>query len=149
MIPIRLYAYAAIAAAIGLLLWHDHWISRKYKAAHAEASQLTATLTAERANRKIEQDDRRRADASVKSLEAQLASINQPSKPVSVFCRPARVSAASESGTAAEPSSAATGDGAAEPLRDIGAAVEAVRIEQQSNAARQRALIEWELARTH
>jgi hypothetical protein len=136
-------------AALGGILWHDHWISKKYQATKAELVQANATITAEREVRKIEQDDRRRADESAKSLEAELARIGSAPKPVSVFCRPARVSPAGEGGTAPELASAAAGDGTEGPLRDIGAAVDAVRVEQQTNAARQRALIEWEIARTH
>lgn len=45
---IRLYAYAAIALAIAGLLAHDHWMSRRYRAASADRAQLTATLAAER-----------------------------------------------------------------------------------------------------
>lgn len=149
VIPIRLYAYAAIALALGGLVAHDHWMSRRYKAAHAESAQLTATLIQERANRKIEQDDRRRADESAKSLEAQLVDIRSAPKPVSVLCRPARMLTANESGTATSASSAATGPGVEEPLQDIGSALSAVYVEHESNDARARALIEWELARTH
>lgn len=148
MIP-RIYLYAAAALVIGGLYWRYTYVVNQRDAAEILVTNLTASLKTERANRKIEQDDRRRADESAKSLETELAAIRNAPKPHSVFCRPASVSAASQGGTAPGADDAAAGGSPEEPLRDIGAAVDAVRIEQQTNAARQRALISWEENRTH
>jgi hypothetical protein len=99
MIPIRLYAYAAIAAAIGLLLWHDHWISRKYKAAHAEVVQVKATLIAEQESRKHEREINAKIDQQL--LDANKALDLERAKPLPrLQCRRLPVSASSLPGTA-------------------------------------------------
>lgn len=150
VIPIRLYAYAAIALAIGFLVWREHHAVQRAKTLAAENSQLTVIIAAERKNRAIEQDDRRKADESAKSLETELARIRSAPLPVSVWCRPTHLpAAAGQSGAAYGAPGAPNGSGVEEPLRDIGAAVADVWREQQTNTARQLALIDWELARTH
>lgn len=150
-----MWGLVALAAA-GLLAvvakWkHDAGLLKSERKEHAAAiSQLNAVLEGERANRKTEQDDRRLADEKAKSLEAELAAIRGAPQPVSVYCRPARVpGAAGEGGSAAIDDGGAGGPGAEGPVRDIGGALADVWREHQSNAARARALIDWERARTH
>lgn len=146
----KLILAAVVVAIIGGLLWRDKIVTKQRNEARAEARQLTATLASERANRKTEQDDRRKADESAKSLMAELDRIRNAPQPVSVWCRPNRVSPApSESGTTPGPNDASAGSGPEEPLQDIGAAVAAVWREHQSNAAVQLALQKWERERTH
>jgi hypothetical protein len=149
-IPLRFYIYAAIALAFAGLLAKDHFITKRLNKARAELSQANANLAAERKYRQTEQDDRRRSDAAVTSLQAELDRINGAPKPVSVFCRPATLPGTAGQGQPATGSDGSPiGQGAEGPLRDIGAAVADVWREHQSNAARQRALIQWELDRTH
>lgn len=143
--------FALIAVlAIGGFLYHDKlgWdLAKKRK---AEAAVLTATLETERANRKTEQDDRSKADASTISTQGELATISEPKPAVRVYCRPAIMpSATVESAATAVTDAATAGEGPEGALRSVGDLLEAVRVEQQSNAARQRALIEWEQNRTH
>lgn len=150
-----MWGLLAIAAA-GLLAvvakWkHDAGLLKVERKEHAAViKQMNAVLAGERANRNTEAADRSAADEKAKSLEAELAAIRRTAQPVSVYCRPARVpGAAQEGGTAAVADGPAGGPGAEGPLRDIGGALADVWREQQSNAARARALIEWEQARTH
>lgn len=145
----KLIAGLAIIAALGGMLWHDHWMTKRYNAKAAEVRTVTATLEQERKAREIEQADKRKADETAKSLQAELDRIAAAPKPVSVFCKPARLSSSSESGAATVANDPAAGSGAEEALRDIGAALADVWREHQSNAARQIALQEWERARTH
>lgn len=147
---IRFYIWAAIALAFAGLIARDHFVTKSRNAAVARANAAESNLAAERKNRQTEQDDRRRADAAVTSLQAELDRINGLPKPVSVYCRPATVpGTASQGHPATGPDGAPIGQGAESPLRDIGAAVADVWREHQSNAARHRALIQWELDRTH
>jgi len=148
MIP-RIYLYAGLAIAIGLGYWRYNYVVHARDKAEAALVTANATLAGERIARATEQADRRKADESAKSLEAELARINSAPKPVSVYCRPAHLPSASEGGAAAGVDVAAVRSGAEEPLRDIGIALSDVWREQQSNAARQRALIEWERSRSH
>jgi hypothetical protein len=147
--PIRLYAYLAVFLVIAGILAHDKYLSIKVKEKAAQVKDLTRDLVNERNYRIIEIKDRKQADETAKSLEDELARIRSAPKPVSVYCRPAHLPAASEGGAAPGVAGAAAGPGAEEPLQDIGLALSDVWIEHETNAARARALIEWERGRTH
>lgn len=147
---VNLWLIIAAIALLGGVFAHDHYETKRANREAAANMKLTADITAEKANRATEHADRRRADETVTSLQEQLDRINRPAQPVSVYCRPAKLPTATREGhAAASTDDPAIGDGAEGPLRDIGIAVDAVRREQQSNAARQRALMKWERERTH
>ena len=149
VIPLRAWLGLAALLALAGILWHDHWMTRRYNAKAAEVRTVTATLEQERKAREIEQADKRKADETAKSLQAELDRIAAAPKPVSVFCKPARLPSSGESGTSAIAHDPAAGSGATEALTDVGSLLRDAWIETQSNYARQRALIEWEKARTH
>ena len=99
--PIRLYAYAAIALALAGLLAHDHWMSRRYKAANAQLRTAEVTLITERENTRKEHE-------SAQRYASRLAISRGPrSPPPRVMCRiPASVptaGAASGTDAAAQP----------------------------------------------
>lgn len=150
LIPLRLWLIAGGLALLGGLLWHDHHLSRLLKAEHVEKQQALATLEGERANRATEQKDRSRADAITTKLQTEIDSIRRAPTDYSVLCRATRLPRpAFEGHSPALADGAAIGRSVEEPALDIAAALDAVRVEHQTNAARARALIEWEKARTH
>lgn len=147
--PLRLYLYAAAALAIGFLVWREHHAVQRNKVLAAENSQLTATIVQERANRKIEQDDRRLADEIVKPVEIAVAHIATRPDPVGVFCRTSLPSSTSKGGSPTSTPSAAVDRGPEAPLRDIGSALGAARREAETNNAIHEGLIRFEVERTH
>lgn len=146
----HLIGYGIAVLVIAGAYWRYTYVLNQRDAATELVTDLTGKLAAEKKNRATEQADRRKADASAQSLEDELTRLRKPHPVASVYCRPASVPGpASQGGSSASPDDPAVRGGPEAPLRDIGAAVDAVRIEQQTNAARQRALIEWERSRTH
>lgn len=148
----KLYAYLAIAAILAGAIYHDHlgWQRAKENKARAVAAEAQAKRAAEimatmTADAKLNQETSR-------ALSERLAAIDRTREPVSVYCRPAPRSnpaVSAESGSADRDDGSAVNGGAAAPLRDIGAALEDVRVEALRNAERQLALQDWERKRTH
>ena len=61
-----------ILVALGGLIAHDHYLSRKYKAEKAISAQLSANLTAERAAREKERELNRSIDQQLQAKAAEL-----------------------------------------------------------------------------
>lgn len=145
----RIYAIiAAVLALAGAALYWKH-VTGELTQARAENVTLTATIAQERANRAIEQADRKHNDETVISLQDQLADLFKPHPAPVVYCRARLPSATPESIAATGASSAAVSGSNEGPLSDIGPALDAARLELETNAARQQALIRWEQERTH
>jgi hypothetical protein len=152
----KLIGIGIVLAAIGGILAHNHYLSRKYQATKAELVQANATITAEREVRKIEQDDRRRADESAKSLEAELARIRSQPPITGVRCRTIKPKSADESGTSASSNGAPAGsvEGVPEsdplgPEIDVSVGLDWYGTKCEEVAATLRELQSWESARTH
>jgi cytoskeletal protein RodZ len=112
VIPLRLYAYAAIALFIGYLLWREHYLAGRVKALRESNAELVATIDTERANT-------RKANESAQRYASRLAVSRGPrSPPPRIVCRiPAQAPAAA--------STAASGTDAAAATDDPGVSVEA------------------------
>lgn len=104
---IRLYAYAAIALAIGGLLLRDHIVTKQRNAAVARANVAEASLTAERENTRKANEASIKYQADLTALRAARADAPLPS----VVCKRTRSVPAA---------SAATGSDAARPADDAG-----------------------------
>jgi hypothetical protein len=70
MIPIRLYAYAAVALAIVGLFIHDRWMTKRYEHQKSVTATLTATLAAERDNTRKANEASERYAISLENLKA-------------------------------------------------------------------------------
>jgi hypothetical protein len=98
-IPLRFYLYAALAAALGYLLWHERHLAHVVKARNAEIATLTATITTERENT-------RKANVSANRYAARLQVSRGPRSPPAVLlCRlpAAKQARPAASGTDAAP----------------------------------------------
>jgi hypothetical protein len=154
MLQFKLIAIAVVALAIGGLIWKEHRATRRAQAAEAKVETLQASLAAAEANRKIEQDDRRRADESAKSLEAELASIRNAPRITGVLICPRVPSPSGQSRPTAVADDSSTERVEGVPSEDIaGIDVSAGLDEYATNcaatAATLSALQQWEQARTH
>jgi hypothetical protein len=119
---VKAIAAAIILAAIGGLLAHDHWLSRKYKAEKAISAQLSANLTAERAAREKERELNRSIDQQLQAKAAELDL--ERSKPLPrLQCRRVPVSTPSmpsSSGASSVDPTAAQGNDGQENATDSG-----------------------------
>jgi hypothetical protein len=70
MIPIRLYAYAAVALAIVGLFIHDRWMTKRYEHQKEANATLTATILSERENLKKANEASERYAISLENLKA-------------------------------------------------------------------------------
>lgn len=154
VIPLKVWLGLAAVAALAFLIWHDHHLSKLYKAQKAETARVESVLEGERVNRRIEQEDRKRADESTKALQAQLDGIRSQPAITGVRCTAPRLSPARESNASASANAASSereptvsgddsvGRDVSEGLTEYGKNCEAV-------AATLTALQAWEEARTH
>jgi hypothetical protein len=155
MLQFKLLAIAVALLAIGGLVWKEHRSTRRAQAAEAKVETLQASLAAAEANRKIEQDDRRRADESAKSLEAELARIRAQPVLTGVRCTAPRMPRASNQSTATAGSNAGTAQPelglSGEDLvgRDVSVGLTEYGKRCEAVAATLVELQAWELARTH
>lgn len=150
LVPLKAWLALGAVIAIGALLWHDHHLSRLYKAEKANSAAITATLEQERANRKTEANDRKLADEIAQPVAVKVARIATRPDPVGVYCRAPKLPAsASESRGTASPPDPAVNRSPEAPLRDIGSALGAARREAETNNAIHEGLIRFEVERTH
>lgn len=72
---LKLIAIGIVVAMLGGLIWHDHHLSKLYKAQKAKTAEVTVALETERANRKREQEINHAIDeqliAANQALEAE------------------------------------------------------------------------------
>jgi len=146
---IRFYLIGALALALAASIWWQDRTQKKLNATRVELSQKNAELEARDKLIETERNDRKLADVAATNLQTELDAIRAARKPVSVYCRPASVSTAAESGASAVPDGSSLGSSPEGAFQDIGAALADVWEEHESNNARHRALIEWERNRTH
>jgi hypothetical protein len=144
---IKLILIGLAVAAIGGILWHDHWISKKYQATKAELVQANATITAERAAREHELKIAKEASdgyqADLKRLEAER--VLEPVPVVRLCRKPATVSA---SGPAAVGSDAASTPNDVEAAQtdigpDIGPALIEYGVQCEANMLQLDRLRQW------
>jgi hypothetical protein len=141
---IKLILIGLAVAAIGGILAHNHYLSRKYQATKAELVQANATITAERAAREHELKIAKDAsDAYQKDLaDLRAARSNDPLP--SVVCKRSRSVPATAS-TATGSDAAGTGNdaGANEEDRDIGPLLDDFATACEANLSQLTRLQEW------
>ena len=76
-IPLRIWAYLAIAASLAGILAHDHYMTRRAQARAAEVRSLTATLSQERANAAQVQADLKLNQVTSHALQERLTAIER------------------------------------------------------------------------
>lgn len=152
----KLILAGVVLAALGGLLAHDHWVTKRLNAAKRENATLQATIDQIEKARATEQADRRKADESAKSLEAELARIRSEPKLTGVRCRTIAPIMPREGGAATVAHDPATesveGVPDADPVgpeRDVSAGVDWYGTSCAATAATLRALQAWETARSH
>lgn len=148
-IPLRWWLYVAGVAAIAFVLWHDHHLAGRLRTVKAEKvaiaierDQLAATIETMKADATLNK-------VTTHALVKALAAVPDADPAVSVRCEPATRPVSAEGRAAGGADAAPERGGAAPALRDIGAALEAARVEAQRNNARFVTLQSWEAARTH
>lgn len=148
-VPLRWWLYLAAAVAMGIILMREHRAVHRAKQLTEEKAIAIAERDQARATIETMKVDAALNKETTYALAERLAEINRSRAPISVLCRPATPVVPAK-GRSAGGADAATERGSAEtPLRDIGAALEDVRIEAQRNNARFLTLQEWEAARSH
>lgn len=152
-VPLRWWFYFAAAAAIGILLWHDHHATHRANQLAVEKAQAItnqrqaeANLAAYKAAR--EADDKLNTE-TVHDLQTRLAAADAAAAhPPRVLCRAARVpGAAPEGGAAAGADGSPVNGGDAGALQDVGPEVAGARRELETCVAVAIGLQEWERAR--
>lgn len=152
----KLILAAVVVAIIGGLLWREHYLVGKVKRIEAEKTQLAASLASSEKARATEIADRRSADESAKSLQAELDRIRSEPRITGVRCRTSLPRSSSESGTAsiatgtaAEPLETVPAGDSVGPERDVSVGLDWYGSKCAETAATLTALQEWELRRTH
>lgn len=149
----KLYIYAAIGLAIAGILAHDHWLSRKLKAANEQvtvqrlrADQAEIQVKAEQEARKHEQTIAKQASDA---YQADLARIRaEPDFGVVRLCRkPSLPPAGSPTGASSGPDVSPSGHVESEDATDIGPMISAFVEDCEANASQLESLQRWVLSR--
>jgi hypothetical protein len=145
LIPIKVWIYAAIAAAFAFVLMREKWAVDKAKRLSAENTQLVASLDVERKARAHEQ---RIAKEASDDYQKRLAAIDaSPDLGPVRLCKRPRVSPTPEAGTALGSHAEATGHVESEDAPDIGPALSDFVEDCEANAAQLESLQSWVRAR--
>ncbi len=152
LIPLRAWAIMGAAAALALLLWHDHHMSRLFKAERQRTVQLAETLDTERKNAAQVRADLTLNQVTSHALQERLSAVERERRdtPLPRLRCTARVS-----GTAAESGSPGGSDGAAARREseaiafDPSADLDEYGADCAVIAERLSALQVWELSRKH
>lgn len=153
-IPFRLYLYAGIAAFIGLLLWHDHHLSKLYKAQKAATEQVEASLEQERRNAAQVQADLKLNQVTSHALQERLSAIERERRtdPLPrLRCTASVPSSNTQGGTSRGPDGSSTGreSEAVEVDFDPTPALDEYGADCAVIAERLTALQQWERDRSH
>jgi hypothetical protein len=138
-VSIRLYIYAAIALALGGLLWHDHHQTQRANRLAGELNQANANLKAERENTRKSNESAKRLQDKNDALETDRR--NNPLPAVRVCKRAvvpeARTTAVVDEAPQANDAPEDAGD------RDIGPALDDFATDAEANLNQCNELIEW------
>jgi hypothetical protein len=149
---IKLILIGLAVAAIGGILWHDHWISKKYQATKAELVQANATITAERERAAQIQADFKLNQETSHALQERLSAIERERRdnPLPrLRCTASVPSAVTESGTAIGSDGPGAGRESETVTFDPSTQLDEYGTDCAVVAERLTALQEWERARTH
>jgi hypothetical protein len=142
LIPLRAWLIAGALAVLGAILWHDHHISRLYKAEHAKTTELTAKVAAKERELAMQKEASNAYQQSLEDLRAARAAT--PVRAVRL-CRPATVVPGAAGGSAAPGKEAVSpADGSdLEAGPDIGPELYGLADEADECAVQRDALIDW------
>lgn len=148
----RLYSYAAILLVIAGLCVAVKVLNSRLDHAKATNAELVTERDQAKADyaayKQAAEQDLALNRKTREVLQTRLTAIERSSHPVSVRCYAASVpSTAAASGASGGADAAAVNGSPATPLRDVGVALDAARIEALKNNALHLGLEEWERAR--
>lgn len=145
----RLIAYAAILLVVAGLYWRYNYVLHQRDAAVSQAAELVTERDQAKADyaayKQAAEQDLALNRKTREVLQTRLTAIERSSHPVSVRCYAASVPGATATTGASGGADAASVNGSTTtPLRDIGASLDAARIEALKNNALHLGLEEWE-----